>query len=194
MYISGDFLDIFEIFTATFLQSQEFPKITWNIHISPLFSLVYFGKFLHSLKISANGICAVCHFFQVCSPWKASKQRETTHTRGSRCAIRPPGRSNSCVQSTLPPCSARTYGYRMEQWTLFPNHPVYSKGWKALLQTTTCVTEGAKQSTLFYCANPFNWSWKTKDLGCGLLGIWCHTGGSLRRVLPETGWLRKLRL
>ena len=28
------------------------------------------------------------------------------------------------------------------------------------------------------------WYWKTKDLGCGLLGIWCHTGGSLRRVLP----------
>ena len=36
-------------------------------------------------------------------------------------------------------------------------------------------------------SNPFNSSWETKDLGCGVLGIWCHTGGSLRRVLPEIG-------
>ena len=28
---------------------------------------------------------------------------------------------------------------------------------------------------------------RTKDLGCVVLGIWCHTGGSLRRVHPEIG-------
>ena len=66
-------------------------------------------------------------------------------------------------------------------------HHVYSEGWKALLQTTTCVTEDAKHSTLFYCTTPFNSSWETKNLGCGVLGIWCHTGGSLRKVLPELG-------
>ena len=30
-----------------------------------MFCLVYFIKFLHILKMSANGICAICHFLQV---------------------------------------------------------------------------------------------------------------------------------
>ena len=59
--------------------------------------------------------------------------------------------------------------------------------WKNPPQTTTCVTEDAKHSTSFYCTYPFNSSWETKHLGCGVLGIGCHTGGSLQRVLPETG-------
>ena len=59
---------------------------------------------------------------------------------------------------------------------------------KVIMQTTTCVTEDAKHSTLFYRTNPFNSSLETKDLGCGVLGIWCHTCGSLRRVLPDIGW------
>ena len=50
------------------------------------------------------------------------------------------------------------------------------------------MTGDFKESTLFYSNNPFNSSWETKNPGCGLLRIHCHTSGSLQRVLPEIGW------
>ena len=49
------------------------------------------------------------------------------------------------------------------------------------------LSEDAKPSSLFYCTNSFNSSWETKNLGWGVLRIWCHTGGSLQRVHPEIG-------
>ena len=56
------------ILNETFPKSQGFPKISRTLqkkNVSPLFCWVYIGKFLHSLKISANGIRAICHFLQV---------------------------------------------------------------------------------------------------------------------------------
>ena len=71
---------------------------------------------------------------------------------------------------------------------MYPWNPVYSKGWKDPLQTTTCLTGDSKESTLFYSTNPFNLSWETNNPCCGLHRIPCHTSGSLQRVLPEIGW------
>ena len=49
---------------------SRYSKNIWNLQekkrISPLFCWVYVGIFPHSLKLSANGIRAICHFMQVC--------------------------------------------------------------------------------------------------------------------------------
>ena len=45
---------------------QKYPEICGNKHIFNMFCNVYVSKFPHSLKLSANGICAICHFLQVC--------------------------------------------------------------------------------------------------------------------------------
>ena len=78
------------------------------------------------------------------------------------------------------------YENRYRKWINGP-HPVHSTDWKDPLQTTTCFTGYCKESTLFYSTNPFNWSWKTKNSGCGLLRIPCHKSVCLKRVLPEMG-------
>ena len=54
--------------------SQKYPGILINKHISPLSSIVFVGKFLHRLKIFANGICAIGQFLQVCV--KATNMRK----------------------------------------------------------------------------------------------------------------------
>ena len=81
-------------------------------------------------------------------------------------------------------------------WTIYENfyskwiygpHPVHSKDWKDLWQTTTCFTGDSKESTMFYSTNIFNLSWETKNSGFGLLRIPCHKSVRLKRVIPEMG-------
>ena len=72
------------------------------------------------------------------------------------------------------------------KWVYGP-HPVHSNDLKDPLQTTTCFTGDSKESIFFYSTNPFNLSWETKNSGCGLVRIPCHTSVSLQRIFPGMG-------
>ena len=61
--------------------------------------------------------------------------------------------------------------------------------WKNPPQTTSCVTSDAKHSTAQVLCFLRRVEWISTVEQCIVLGILCHTGGSLRRVLPEIGWL-----
>mgnify|MGYP002810237819 CR=1 FL=1 len=55
--------------------------------------------------------------------------------------------------------------------------------WKNLLYTTICVTSDAKQSTALVLCLQRRVEWISTVEQCGVLGILCHTGGSLQEVL-----------
>ena len=59
--------------------------------------------------------------------------------------------------------------------------------WKYPPQTTTCVTSDAKQSTALDLCLQRQVEWISTVEQCGLLGILCHTGGSLQEDLWALG-------
>ena len=60
-------------------------------------------------------------------------------------------------------------------------HPPYS--WKNPPHTTTCVTSDAKHSTALALCLLRRVEWISRLEQCGVLGILCHTGGSLQQGL-----------
>ena len=65
-HITQDFLRPMQDFQKV-KNFQNCPEFCGYKNISTLFCRVYLGKFSHSLKFFANGVCEVCHYLQVWS-------------------------------------------------------------------------------------------------------------------------------